>query len=243
MKVKTTNYRQAFRFALLVVALVTLGWVLSTGVSASDGTADLLAGIRFDRSVDAADIAYLQASLQFLRDAQPAWYAYIEQAEPFVLSVDTSLSARGTAAYAECCDDDRAARVVFGYRFGATAAFKELEAQTPAARQITFLGYLVHETKHVLDRRAGRIPKQMDPAVCETGEKAAASQAIQFKHALASTSVVDEPIADREYRLAAQEQAEAETREQGDQLYWDRYCGRGTRPFAMTATDHNIRAE
>ncbi len=240
---KTTSYRHALKLGLIVIALATLGWVLPTSVSASEGAGDLLAGITFDNSVDAADIAYVQASLQILRDGQPAWYAYIDEAKPFVLSVDAALSDRGTAAYTDCCNDDGAARIVFGYHFGATPAFRELGTQTPMARQITFLGYLVHETKHIGDRRAGRIPRQMDATVCETGEKAAAAQAIQFKLTLASAGIVDDPLADQGYRLAAKEQADAETREASAPSYWDRYGGRGFAPSTATATDQNIRAE
>ncbi len=75
------------------------------------------------------------------------------------------------------------------------------------------------------------------------GERAADAQVIPFKLAPASASVFDDPIADQAYLLAARAQAEAETPEQSDQLYCDHYCGGSSMPFAMTATDHNIRAQ
>lgn len=220
-----------------VIVLAILVSSIPAHVSAEEGFADLLAGITWDNSLDEADITFLKSSLQLLHDQLPVWYAYLEQAKPLVLSVNPALSARGTAAYAECCNANGAGVIVLGYRFGAVAAFDEPGAQTIPARQVTFLGYLIHEATHVRDQRAGRLPKQMNPAVCVTGEKAALVQELDFKRALAITRVGEGASVMLQHQSAAQSQWQSQIGNLNDDRYWEQYCGNPFEPKLSNGVD------
>lgn len=241
---KTANHRHSLGLGLMVFTLAILLSVVPGSVSASTGAAapqayapDLLTGITLDGSFDDADTAYLKASLQLLYTRLPAWYDYLEQAKPLVLSVDATRSAAGIVAFAECCDAQGAGAITFGYHFGTFAVSNEPDAQSMQAREIAFLGYFVHEATHVRDQRAGRLPKKMDPTVCISGEKAALEQVLNFKRAVVAVRIADNPAVDQVYRLTAQAQVNAEAGNLNDERYWDRYCGACGQPKTTNGTD------
>ena len=236
---KKTNHR-AFQIGLLVLALVVLAGRAPANVSAYEGGAGQvfsskgLTGITFDNSVDDADRAFLQTSLQFLSTHLPVWYVYLESAKPVMLSIDATRDASGTAAFADCCTQG-VSKITFGYHFGTIAMPTQTNVQSLPARQIAFLGYLLHEATHIHDLRAGRIPRQMDSASCLVGEKAALAQELAFKRALTLTHRTDSTL--DPYRLAAQTQVDAEAANLDDARYWERYCGCATEPKLSNGID------
>jgi hypothetical protein len=241
---QTANHRYLFSFWTVFI-LTTLFLVAPTTVSAQSGTtqtqssaATLLNGITLDSSLNDADIAFLKTGLQFLHDRLPVWFDYLEQAKPLMLTVDAKYIMVGTIAFADCCDAQGVATITLGYHFGTIAVTDKPIDQSIQARQVAFLGYLMHEATHLRDQRAGRIPRKMDATICVVGEKAALTQVLNFKRAITLTVIDDDSIVDTIYRFMAQSQVNEEADNLDNERYWNRYCGIGTEFKLTNGTDY-----
>jgi hypothetical protein len=148
---------QANQIVKAVLKIAVVGIVIVVGFSVSNASAlassDLLTGITLAASLNDADVAYLQASLQLLREQSPEWTQYIEEATPLVIAVDLDEGAHGRAAIAKCCDAQGRGVITFGFRLGQSPDDAE---QTSEGKRVAFIGTLIHEVTHIRDQRAGR---------------------------------------------------------------------------------------
>ncbi len=203
----------------LKIAVVTLTIAAALGVSNTTVLAaspDLLTGITLDSSLSVADVAYLQTSLQFLHDRLPDWAQYIEEAKPFSLTVNVDEGAHGHAAIAKCCDPQGHGSIKFGFHFGQSP---DDAGETPEARQVAFLGTLVHEVTHIRDQRAGRFTTKTDRKSCVAAEKSGLEKQLEVKRTMAAENLGD-AFAQELGQQIADEAGALKSRE-----LWDMYCG------------------
>ena len=208
--------------ASILILLIAIALINVAALSAPPTQPDLFAGITFAGSTNDADRAYLQTSLGFLRDTLPDWYAYIVQAEPFVLSVGQTENADWVAADSMCCDDRGNGMITFEDHFDRVIASSDPSDQTNQAKQVAFLSTLIHEVTHVYDYRAGRIPSKIDAATCIASEGSAYAKEFEFKRAIASANFADARAGEL-YRRAVEKQLAADE-EAFNGNFWKLYC-------------------
>lgn len=221
---KVSSYCQTKLGVLLAVIFIVYVGVLGfSAIVAPIDKPGLLAGITFaDSFTDDSDIAYLQDGLELLYKDLPEWYAYVDQAKPFTMSVDPDVGERGIAANTKCCDPRGNPLIVFGDHLGRLTASNDPSDQTSQAKQIAFLSTLVHEATHLYDYRAGRIPSKMDATTCIASEGAAYTKEFEFKRAAASATFKDARTGEL-YRRAAEKQLAADE-EVFNGKFWKLYC-------------------
>lgn len=187
-------------FWLMIVFILALGTaalysdrLMGIGTKSTttspDDSRELFQEITFGRSITNVDVEYLESSLQWLRHSLPEWYEYIADTKPLILSVDLAQSERGRMATAQCCTADGFGMITFAEHFRDLTASDEPEDRTSQARQIEFLSTLIHEVAHIRDRREGRIPNQIDAMACVASERSAYAKELNFKRAVAHTSL------------------------------------------------------
>lgn len=208
---ETRNWHQLNVGLWLSIALNVIATIVAANVYRTDlvptNAPDLLEGIGLTGSITDADVAYLHNGLQFLHDYVPQWYAYVAEAKPLMLAVDLSESERGLAAKSNCCDERGYALITFGDHFGDWSA--DAPDQSDQTRQITFLSMLIHESTHVRDRRAERIPAKIDYPACVASERAAFTREVEFKRALVSATP-SIPVLNELHRATLMRQISAE---------------------------------
>ena len=205
-----------------VIALAYSGTLAFSVVSTPIPEPELLAGITLANSFDEADAAYLQTSLRWLRDYLPEWYAYMNEAKPFIVSIGQTDNVGWSAANSTCCDEQGNGQITFDDHLDSLTASDSAEDQSPPARQVLFLSMLIHEATHLRDHRAGRIPAKIDAAACIAAEGAAYVKEFEFKRVLASASFANGKIG-TDYRSAAKRQLDAEE-SQFNRQFWKLYC-------------------
>jgi hypothetical protein len=174
--------------SILLIPVLAIA-IAQNGVDRSRGAtmrqhdaADVLEGVRLTGSFTDQDIAALREGLQFLRDTVPDWYAFVAEAKPLIISIDLSEGARGLAAKSICCNERGYGSITLGEHL------TDMDAPTAQLNQITFLSTLIHEATHIRDRRADRIPAQIDYAACVRSERAAFTQEAEFKRTIVASS-------------------------------------------------------
>ena len=204
------------------IALVYSGALAFSVVSAPIHEPDLLAGITLADSFDETDAAYLQTSLRWLRDYLPEWYAYMNEAKPFIVSIGQTDNVGWSAANSTCCDEQGNGQITFDDHLDSLAASDGAKDQSPPARQVLFLSMLIHEATHLRDHRAGRIPAKIDAAACIATEGAAYVKEFEFKRAMASAKMDDNHSSEL-YRRAAERQLIGDE-QQFSNNFWKLYC-------------------
>lgn len=211
---------QANQIVNAILKIAVIGVVLVVGLSVSNinvvASSDLLTGVTLDASLHDADVAYLQASLRLLREQSPEWMRYIEDAAPLVIAIDLNEGTHGRAAIAQCCDARGRGVITFGFRLGQSPDDAD---QTAEAKQVAFIGTIVHEVTHIRDQRAGRFTAKSDFKSCVAVEKSGLEKQLQVKQALASVDLGDS------YQQALEQQINEELTVLRSRKLWDLYCG------------------
>lgn len=200
-------WRRAFGLVVLIALLVALAGV----VEATRDHSNLLEQIDLAKTVTDSDALWLRNDLIWLHDYMPEWYAYIEQAKPFTLSVDQAMGEYGIAANAQCCDALGQGTITFGDHFGDMTVSSDAVDQTFEARRIEFLSTLIHEATHLRDRRSGSLSDSIDFTMCVQGERSAYGKESEFKRAVASLEVGGVPGSAELYRRTVANHFTAET--------------------------------
>ncbi len=175
-----------------------------------DNQPNLLAGFTFTGSITNDDATYLRTNMEWLREYFPEWYAYIDEAEPLLLSVDVAEGEQGRMARTKCCDERGYGMITFGDHFRDLTESDDPEDQTTEARQIAFLSTLIHETTHIRDQRAGGGPKTIDFTSCVMSEQPAYAKESEFKRQVSSASLRGAIALSQAYQSAAERQIQAE---------------------------------
>ena len=170
------------------------------------------------------DLAYLQNSLQYLRDLLPDWWQYVAEAMPVTFALDSSLDANGRAAIADCCDELGYGLITVGQHFEQLAVSYRPSNQTVEAKRVIFLGLIIHEVTHVRDLRAGRFTAKTDRKSCIAAESSGLTRELRFKRDLAA-KLADDPTADPAFKTWLAEQIKIEASELRSRATWDLYCG------------------
>ncbi|MBI5301137.1 MAG: hypothetical protein HY868_03295 [Chloroflexi bacterium] len=178
--------------------------------------ADVLDRITLAGEYTDADVQQLSSSLQLLQKQLPVWSQYIEEAKPLVIAIDLNEGARGRAAIAKCCIAGGRGVITFGFHLGQSP---DDAGQALAARQVTFIGTLVHEVTHIRDQRAGRFAPKTDRQSCVAAEKSGLEKQVQVKRALAALNL------GAAYQQVLDEQINSEATALRSRELWDMYCG------------------
>ncbi len=204
---------------------VSAATVVAPAVATSAHDTALLDGITLAKTLSDEDRLYLQANLQFLHDRLPGWWEYIAEAKPLALTLDEKLAGQGRAAIARCCEAGLYGVITFGHHFGQLTMSDDPAEQSLEAKQITFLGVLVHEVTHIRDQRAGRFLMKTDRKTCIAAESSGLTKQLEFKRDLASVGLGDNPAAREIYQHALERQIKVEAADLHDRKFWDFYCG------------------
>ncbi|MGE5265199.1 MAG: hypothetical protein ACM3S0_17600 [Acidobacteriota bacterium] len=128
--------------------------------------------------------------------------------------IDTFQSDQGRQATAVCCDANGSGTITFGHHLG-----HSVDADTPEAQQVMFVGTLIHEVTHVRDQREGRLAAKTDRKSCVAVEKPGLEKQLEVKRALAVAGLSDG------YRQALEGQISAEASALKSRALRDLYCG------------------
>jgi hypothetical protein len=202
----------ALTFAALAIASCSPAHAAPEVARASEpavsaNAADLLNDITFGGESSAADVAYLQNSLRFLRNYLPEWYAYVADAQPLVVSIDEGLDQRGIIAHSKCCGALGEGTITFGVHFERWPARDAAKIQGMQAFQIQVLSTLIHEVTHIRDQRVGSIGRTIDSRTCIVAERSAYAKEGKFARALTGVRFPD-AVGRENYRLVAEKQLE-----------------------------------
>jgi hypothetical protein len=223
-----------FRFTAAAVLLLVLGLMLNGRAEAFSSqvnapglaaqTYAVLDGILLTSNVSDADAAYLVENLEFLRDHLPAWWLYLQDAEPLALSVDLNTGAQGRAAYTRCCDGNLAF-IVFGFHFDQFSLEGGPANPSPAARRVAFLALLIHEATHVKDQKTGHVMPRADYKSCVAAEHSGLESQLEFKRDVLNISPSDDTIGIQECATEIGNTISMETQALGSRGTWLAYCG------------------
>lgn len=219
-----------FQSAFTMIGLVVLIAIFAANVGAFGLVTvapieqpNVLANIKIASAFTDADTLYLQTSLQWLRDYLPDWYAYIEEAKPFIFAMDENLLTRGIISHAKCCYSHGAGAITFGEHLGQWKISDAGVVEGIQPQQIQFLSVLIHEVTHIRDLRDGRIERATDARTCIAAEQSANAQELEFVRALTTVQIKGDATTRANYRLAVDKHLEI-TEENVNGVVWKIFC-------------------
>ena len=210
--------------SVLTVLLVVMELVIVSADALAAPALALPDGMSLGAQLTQDDLAYLQDSLQYLRDQLPDWWQYVAEAMPVTLALDSSLDANGRAAVADCCDEHGNGLITVGQHFEQLDISYRPSNQTVKAKRVIFLGLIIHEVTHVRDQREGRFAAKTDRKSCIAVESSGLTQELRFKRDLAA-SLADDPTADPAFKAWLDEKIKYEASDLRSRELWDLYCG------------------
>ncbi len=215
MQATTIIVKSGFKIAMIIVAIFVGFGATPANVSAASPVypPNLLEGITLDQSLSPEDIAYLENTLQLLREQLPEWAHYVEESKPFALVVNTREGDIGREAVAHCCDAQGRGTITFGHPLG-----HSMDTPTPEGQQVVFIGTLIHELAHVRDQRAGRAGKTNFKS-CVAVERSGLEKQLEVKRDWAAK------MGGVGYRQVLGVQIESEASALRSRELWDLYCG------------------
>jgi len=208
----------------LVAAQLVIVSADALAAPAMDTAPALPEGIGFIGQLSQDDVTYFQNGLQLLHERLPEWYEYVMESRPFTLTFDPAMDGLGRAAVSACCDAQGYGLVTVGQHFGQLTIPDDPDSETVKARQVTFLGLIVHELTHVRDQRAGRFTTKTDRKSCVAAESSGLTKQLDVKRDLAA-QLASDPTSDQSLTRWLYRQVETEASDLHSRELWDLYCG------------------